>query len=567
MESRVETRYRSPRLLRVFAFVLLLPVCAAAQTLADRALTASRAGQTEEALGLYRLALAAEPENVAILRDYAVVLGNAGRHKDALPIVQKVLALDANPPDWALREFAAIYLFGDSTAESLRVLDELARRGDVSEQTLNRRALALRWLGRSAEAQAAYRMLLTHHPASEEGIAGQAYVLAGEAKYPQALAGLTSSAPTIVKARIRILNWAGRHREARQLLDTLPEDLRDDREVLEDRVAAARWGGDPSGAVFYAERLADLYPGEDSQRLATAISAQYGTTLTPSFRFAKDSFGLTEKAWSGGVNIHFTPAHAVRAAYQYRWFEENGGGLRTLVRYELGWSGGLTPRLSAYASAATVDYREPGLKKKFVGDGSIAFVVNDALTLGAGGGTLVMDAYPALHNQVTGRFVFSEVAARPGYRTQVSGRASRYAFSDNVVRKRADVQVLRAVASRPAGKVSVGWRFSGMWHDVSTPDFWSPLRFQSNLAVAQAEGSLTPWLDYFGEIAAGLQSERGSLMQHPLQAVGRLALRRGSWSGVIESGKSTSSVDRSLPGQRPYSRWILSAGMEFRLSP
>jgi hypothetical protein len=31
-------------------------------------------------------------------RDYAVVLGNAGKYKDALPIVHKVVTLDVNQP-------------------------------------------------------------------------------------------------------------------------------------------------------------------------------------------------------------------------------------------------------------------------------------------------------------------------------------------------------------------------------------------------------------------------------------------------------------------------------------
>jgi tetratricopeptide (TPR) repeat protein len=553
-------------LLRISAFVLLMQVGATAQTLADRALTASRAGQIEEALGLYRLALQAEPENVAILRDYAVVLGNAGKYTDALPVVRKVITLDVNQPQWALREFAGIYLFSDSTAEASRILDELVRNGDASEQTLNRRALALRWLRRSAEAQEAYRTLLSHYPASEEGMAGLAYALAEEGRYSQALAGLTSTSPTVAKARIRILNWAGRHQEAQRLLDALPEALRDDREVLEDRVAAARWGGNPTGAIEYVERLSDLYPTADSRRLLRDLGIQYGLALKPSFRFTKDSFGLAETTWTGDFNIHLTPAHAVRAGYQYRWFEEDGGGFRTLVRYDLGWSGELSRWLAAYASVATVDYREPQLEKKLVGDGSIAFVVNDSLRLGAGGGAIVMDAFPALQNQVSAPFAFGEATVRPTPRTQIAGRASRYAFSDGVVRKRADLHVMQTIASRPGVKVNLGWRFSGLWHDISTSDFWSPARFQSNLVVTQAEGSVTTWLDYFGEIAAGFQSERGGSMQHPLQASGRIALGRGSWRTVIELGKSTSSVDRSLPGQSPYSRWLVSVGGELRFS-
>jgi len=563
MASRLDRGW----LTRIIALILFMPGSAAAQSVADRALAASRAGQVEEALTLYRTALAAEPENVAILRDYAVVLGNAGKYQDALPIVRKVVSLDANQPAWALREFAGIYLFGDSTVEALRVLDELVRNGDISEQTLNRRALALRWLGRSGESEEAYRTLLQRYPASEEGIAGLAYSLADEGRYFQALEGLTSSAPAIIKARIRILNWAGRHYEAQQVLDTLPANLREDREVLEDRVAAARWGGGPADAVEYAERLLALYPSDDARRLARDLDLQYGVALFPTFRQAKDNFGLTERTWGGDLIVHLNPAHAVRAGYQYRQFDQEGSDTRQLVRYELGWSGALTRRLSAYAAAATVDYREPGLKREIVGDGSMAFVVNDTLRLGGGGGKVVMDAYPALDDQVTGTFVFGDVSIRPDARTLVAASVSRSAFSDDVVRTRTDARVMRTVVVRRAAKVTAGWRFSGMWHDVTTSDFWSPLRFVSNLGAVQSEGSLTPWFDYIGTIAAGFQSELGTPLQHPFEVYGRIAAGRGAWRGIIELGKSTSSVNRSIPGQLSYSRWIISVGGEFRFAP
>jgi hypothetical protein len=122
------------------------------------------------------------------------------------------------------------------------------------------------------------------------------------------------------------------------------------------------------------------------------------------------------------------------------------------------WAGAgeLSRRLTAYASVATADYREPQLEKKFFGDGSISFLVNDTLRVGAGGGSIVMDAYPALHNQVTAPFGFGEFTARLTPRTQVAGRASRYTFSDDVVRTRADLQVIQTIAARPAIKVNLG---------------------------------------------------------------------------------------------------------------
>jgi len=544
---------------------ILLQLPAGAQSLADQALAKSRAGLREEALQLYKQAVAEEPNNVAILRDYAVVLGSTGKYSEAIPVIRKARSLSAEQPVWALQEFAGIYLFGDAVPDALNTLDELIRGGDSSEPTLNRRALALRWLNRSREAEEAYKTLLGKYPASEDAVAGLAYTLANEQKFSQALGLLNSPAPQIVKAKIRILNWAGRHYEAQELLNKLPAGLETDREVLEDRVAAARWGGDPSGAVKSMQRLSALYPGVETSRLSQDLREDYGHAVAPTFRYGKDSFGLTERSLATDVTVHLNPAHTIHAGYQYRWFEQEGEGFRTLVRYELGWGGNLSRRVSAYASGASVDYRESGLKMKIVGDASIALAISDKFKVNGGGGVLAMDAFPALHSQVTAPFEFGELAVRANSRTQLQARYSRYAFSDNVIRQRVDFQGARTLFSESRIKVRAGWRIGGMWHDQQTPDFWSPSRFYSTLATAQAEGSVGSWMEYSGEIAGGFQSERGNDLQHPLQVLGKITLHpKSKWRTAMEFGRSTSSIDRLLPGQRAYSRWIVGVGSEFR---
>ena len=114
-------------------------------------------------------------------------------------------------------------------------------------------------------------------------------------------------------------------------------------------------------------------------------------------------------------------------------------------------------------------------------------------------------------------------------------------------------------------RFNLGWRYNLMRHDAQTDDFWSPLRFQSHLAVAQSYGRITSWLEYWGEIAGGWQSEQGTPVMHPLQIAAKFVWHPSRhWNAVLEGGRSTSSLDRPSPGLRTYSRRVVSAGIQFR---
>src|SRR5678815_3279242 len=100
--------------------------------------------------------------------------------------------------------------------------------------------------------------------------------------------------------------------------------------------------------------------------------------------------------------------------------------VRTLLRYDLGWTGILNPRLTVYATTSAVDYRVPGVSRKFVGDASAVVTVNDAIRFSGGGGSIVMDAFNAIGNQVTASFGSGDFSVRLDPSTRLRMRYSHY---------------------------------------------------------------------------------------------------------------------------------------------
>jgi tetratricopeptide (TPR) repeat protein len=542
-----------------------------ARSLAEQATQIAREGKRDEALRLYREALAIVPEDISILRDYAVVLGWNEEYKKAIPVIENILSKDTAQPDWALREFARTFLFGDATEDALDLLDVLVERGDYSEDTLSKRALAMRWLGKNDDAEVAYRDMLRRYPESGAAYAGLAYVAADRNRISDGLETLDSApAPVqsqrdILVARIQLLNWMGRHYEAQRLIAALPPDLANTRDILRERISASRWGGNPSGAMHDMMRLVSLYPDKGSQDLLGQLRAEYGHALVPNFRYTQDSDGQIDRALSSDFTVHLNPSHALRAGYQYRWIQQGGSqNERTLVRYELGWSAALTRRLSVYTTMANVDYRNGLLDRKFAGDASVSAALSDSVRIGGGGGKIVMDAYQSIDSQVMAPFGFAELSLNLG-RNRIQSRVSKYFFTNDVRRTRFDAQFLRPILMESAVRVTVGFRSGVMTHSSWTPDFYSPSRLQSYFGVAQFNGRITSSVDFYSEVAGGWQSEQGSPLMHPFQVGGGLGWRPNRHFRLfVDGGKSTASVDRIAAGWQTYSRWSASGGLEIR---
>ena len=221
------------------------------------------------------------------------MLGWAERYADSIAEFKKVLEREPEQPEWALREMARSELYGGSPAEALRILDGLIRAGDDSESTLCRKAFALRWLNRPVEAERIYRQVVGAFPESVTARLGVIYSLADQNRLERALlvaeTALASRPkdPDLLKAKGQVLNWMGRHREALRIFNAFGGGSAIDREVLEGRIAAARWGGAPKTAREAARVLARTYPQSPAVKpLAREVALEYGQALEPSFRYA-----------------------------------------------------------------------------------------------------------------------------------------------------------------------------------------------------------------------------------------------------------------------------------------
>jgi tetratricopeptide (TPR) repeat protein len=535
---------------------------------AEEAVQQARSGKTEDALALFRKAVPLAPNSVPVLRDYAVVLGWGEHYKEAAQVIHQIFSLEPEQPDWALGEYARSYLFGGDTKGALDILNRLVSRGDSSEPVLLRRALALRWLAQPKEAQTAYEVARDLYPASGGARAGIVYCLGDQNKLSEALrtaeTGLRDlpNDPDLLKAKIRVLNWMSRHLEAQQVLDGLPAPLENDREILEDRVYAARWGGDPNTAANAVRRLDADFPGNAAtKQLVNQVELEYGASIAPNFRYISDSDGMIDKTWSAEAAVHLTPAHELRAGYLYRELWQ--GDSLFWRRYDLGWSGVLSRRIRAYASGSDVNYGI-GSTHRIIGDGGLAFVLSDTARITAGGGSIVMDAFQAAQNHVTATFASGDITLAPTTFAQMQARYARYIFSDGVTRDRTDLEALFQVHSQPRLKLRLGWRSNLMWHDAYTLDFYSPQTFQSHLALGQVSGRLSRSLDYWVEVGGGWQMEPGTPLEHPVQISGRLAWHpTDNFRALIEVVRTTSSLDRVTADANSYTRRVASVGFSY----
>jgi tetratricopeptide (TPR) repeat protein len=539
-----------------------------AAALAEEATQQARAGKTEDALALFRQALPLAPNNVPILRDYAVILGWGEHYLEATKVIRQIVTLEPEQPDWALREYARSYLFGGDTQAALDMLNRLVSRGDISETVLMRRALALRWLGQPKEAQTAYEVAQEHYPKSGAARAGAVYSVGDQNKLSEALrtaeAGLRDlpGDPELLKAKIKVLNWMSRHLEAQRVLDGIPTSLEGDREILEDRVYAARWGGDPGTAARIVRRLdADFPNNAATKRLVNQIDLEYGASLAPGFRYISDSDGLIDRTWSGEFAAHLSPANELRTGYLYRELWQ--GESLFWRRYDLGWAGVLSRRVRAYASGSDVNYGT-GSTHRIVGDGGFAFVLSDSARITAGGGTIAMDAFRGTQNHVTATFASGDLTLAPNTFTQIQVRYARYDFSDAVKRDRTDLEALFQIHTQARLKLRLGWRSNLMWHDGTTSDFYSPETFQSHLALVQMSGRIVRPLDYSVEVAGGWQMEPGTPLENPIQVSAHLAWHpTDNFRALIEVGRTTSSLDRVTADRNPYTRRVASVGIVY----
>ena len=541
--------------------------------LAQRATGLAREGRAGESLDLYRAALELAPASMEIRRDYAVALGWAEQYAESKVQFLQVLEREPDQPVWALREMARTELFGDDPASSLTLLDRLIALGDSSETTLLRRALALRWLNRAAEAETAYRAVLERYPQSDAAQLGLVYALADQEQLSKALAaaegGLAGQPENwqFAKAKGLVLNRMGFHLEAQSVLDSIPSAYATDRETRESRAAAARWGRQPAAARKLTSSLAEDFPQNTSVvELHRDLELAYGYSFTPSARMIQDSDGLVDRLYAQDFALHVNPAHRFDLGYQYRRFSQEGDSVFAWRRYGAGWQGTLSRRLSGQVAVSSVDYLQGDSGQRFFPEASAAYFFSDRARLMVGAGQLPMDAFRSVQNHVTAGYYYGNLLLRPHHRLTVETQYARYNFSDDVRRDRVDLSAFQRLYSGRRLRLDAGVRANFLWHDRETPNFFSPTFFRTYLAAVRAGGQLSDRLEYNTEVGFGAQQEPFVATQSPLAISGSLSFRLlPSMYLNFEAGRTTASIERVTPGRASYSRRFASVSLNIRL--
>ena len=562
------------------AYSVVSVVTASAQTsgaraidIADQARTLAREGKTSEALDLYRLALRLAPESMTIRRDYAVTLGWAEDYPASIEEFRKVREQEPDQPAWALREMARSELFGDQPGAALATLNQLIDRSDRSEATLMRKALALRWLGRSDEAQEVYREMQERYPEAGSGWLGVVYALSDQGRLGEALRTTDRALAQdpdnwqALKARGQVLNWMGFHLEAQKAFDAIPPEYASDREVLEGRAFAARWGGRPNTAQQIIASLARDFPANRSvAELQHELDLEYGYAATPSVRMIDHNDGLADRTYAQDFTLHANPTHRFDFGYQYRRFSQEGDRVLAWRRYSVNWQGTLGRRTAAYVGVSSVDYLEGGGGLRFFPEAGISHFLSNRVWVSASTGQLPMDAFRAVGNRVAANHYSANVQLRPTHKLTVEAQYARFNFSNQVHRDRVDLTAFRRLLTRGRLRMDVGLRSNFLWHDRETTDFFSPTSFQTHLVSTRFSGWLSDRLQYSAEVGFGLQREPGVGLQSPLAVSGLMIWRlRPALHFTAEAGRSTSSVERVNPGRPSYSRRFVSVSLKVRV--
>jgi tetratricopeptide (TPR) repeat protein len=115
------------------------------------------------ALDQLRARLKANPDDLAALVGLGDLFFDAGKFDQALPLYRHALALDPSNPDVRTDAASALHQTGHDL-EALRELDAVLRTRPTFAQALFNRAIVLRAIGRRTDAVAAFKRFLTVAP-------------------------------------------------------------------------------------------------------------------------------------------------------------------------------------------------------------------------------------------------------------------------------------------------------------------------------------------------------------------------------------------------------------------
>lgn len=156
------------------------------QQLIDQALQQHRQGNLADAERLYRAALKSEHRNPVLLYFLAVALSQQGRNGEAMPFLDRCLAINSQMPD-ALFARAQLLLAAGRAAEALADAQRGLQLVPANPAMRMAEANALGELGRFESAVASYDRALALAPANPEALNNRGNVLRKLRRLPEAL--------------------------------------------------------------------------------------------------------------------------------------------------------------------------------------------------------------------------------------------------------------------------------------------------------------------------------------------------------------------------------------------
>ncbi len=278
-----------------------------ARELADR-------GQPDSALAVVRQVLAADPLDFGLRWLEAGILGESGRHAEAVALFDRLAVefpdrasellsdraeerfeagdargaaddlqawLSEHPEDADARRRLGSALVGlDDLTGALAVYDGLLLRDPTDRDVEMERAQVLGWMGRHSDAIRAYETMLAREPALAQAELGLA----------------------------RNESWSGQNRRASQRLESLVAREPADAEAWKALAHARYWNDDPDGAVEALARHQALAPGDaEAKALSDRIALEHRARLELGHDRSDDSDGLDvltpslEMSWPFGM--------------------------------------------------------------------------------------------------------------------------------------------------------------------------------------------------------------------------------------------------------------------------
>jgi tetratricopeptide (TPR) repeat protein len=208
----------------------------------------------------------ANPESLSTLRALADSYGMGAQYDKAIEVVQKVLTLDVDNPEFQLR-LARLHLWSGKPQQALTDLHQLGPRGGVEAEELE--CQILNSTRRAHDATSCYQRLLAHLPAE------------------------TSKIPGALLALARNQSWAGRGGDAVRSYEKYLQLDSHDRTARIELIRLSRYRGDYNRADRLCKELLDQNPA-DAEALAMRAEVLHwaGHRKLTALRSANEAEGL-----------------------------------------------------------------------------------------------------------------------------------------------------------------------------------------------------------------------------------------------------------------------------------